>query len=196
MSESIGPNVGPRIRAIREQMGLSLRALAARSNLSANAISLIERGENSPTVSSLHLLATALGVRITDFFEEAREQSVVFLKPKQRLRTQTSGFVMESMGIGLPNQQMEPFLMTVAPGTENMNEPIVHPGQEFVCCLEGAIDYVVGDQSYRLLAGDSLLFEATQPHRFWAVGESPAKVLVVFQAAVERDLARQRHLET
>jgi transcriptional regulator with XRE-family HTH domain len=195
MNESIAPNVGPRIRAIREKMGLSLRALAERSNLSANAISLIERGENSPTVSSLHLLATALGVEITDFFEEAREQSVVFVKARQRLRTQTSGLMMESLGIGLPNQQMEPFLMTVSPGTENMSEPIVHPGQEFVCCLEGAIDYVVGDQSYHLLTGDSLLFEATQPHRFCAVGESSAKVLVVFQAAAGRDLARQRHME-
>jgi transcriptional regulator with XRE-family HTH domain len=195
MSESAEPNVGPRIRAIREQVGLSLRALAERSSLSVNAISLIERGENSPTVSSLHLLATALGVKIADFFEEAQEQSVVFVKSKQRLHTQAVGLVMESLGIGLHNQQIEPFMMTIAPGAGNMNEPIVHPGQEFVFCLEGAIDYRVGDQSYRLLSGDSLLFEATQPHYFYAVGESPARILVVFQAVVGRELARQRHLE-
>ena len=48
------PNVGQRIRTIREAQGHSLRALAERSGLSLNAISLIERGENSPTVSSLH----------------------------------------------------------------------------------------------------------------------------------------------
>jgi transcriptional regulator with XRE-family HTH domain len=195
MSGSAEPNVGPRIRAIREQAGLSLRALAERSSLSVNAISLIERGENSPTASSLHLLATALGVKIADFFEEAQEQSVVFVKSKQRLHTQAGGLVMESLGIGLHNQQIEPFMMTVAPGAGNMNEPIVHPGQEFVFCLEGVIDYRVGDQSCRLLPGDSLLFEATQPHYFHAVGESPAKILVVFQAVVGRELARQRHLE-
>lgn len=61
-------NVGQRIRRLREQRQLSLRALARLCGLSTNAISLIERGENSPTVSSLHALATALGVSITDFF--------------------------------------------------------------------------------------------------------------------------------
>ena len=61
-------NVGQRIRTIRERQGLSLRAVAERCGLSLNAISLIERGENSPTVSSLHHLATALNVPITRFF--------------------------------------------------------------------------------------------------------------------------------
>src|SRR4030042_5488950 len=98
MSELAEPNIGPRIRAIRDQQGLSLRALAERSRLSVNAISLIERGENSPTGSSLHLLATALGVKITDFFEETQEQSVVLVKSKQRLHTQVGGLVMESLG--------------------------------------------------------------------------------------------------
>ena len=70
MIEQAEPNVGQRIRMLRDQRKLSLRALADRCGLSINAISLIERGENSPTVSSLHVLATALGVPITDFFEE------------------------------------------------------------------------------------------------------------------------------
>ncbi len=51
MTKQAEPNVGQRIRTIRERQRLSLRALAERSGLSFNAISLIERGENSPTVS-------------------------------------------------------------------------------------------------------------------------------------------------
>ena len=54
--------VGQCIRELRTKKSLSLRALAELSNLSTNAISLIERGDNSPTVSSLHSLATALNV--------------------------------------------------------------------------------------------------------------------------------------
>lgn len=88
MTEQTQLNVGMRIRALREQRGLSLRALAERCGLSINAISLIERGENSPTVSSLHVLATALGVKITDFFEDPSEHAVVYVKRNQRLRSQ------------------------------------------------------------------------------------------------------------
>jgi len=196
MIEEFTPNVGPRIRALREQRGFSLRALAERCNLSINAISLIERGENSPTVSSLHLLATALGVKITDFFEDAREHAVVLVRRDQRLATQGDGLLMESLGIGLRNQQLEPFIVTVDPKAGNTNETIIHPGQEFVHCLAGEIQYLVGGQIYSLKSGDSLLFEATQPHCFRNTSEIPAQVLLIFQAVEGGYLARQRHLET
>jgi transcriptional regulator with XRE-family HTH domain len=195
MVEEIAPNVGPRIRAIREQHGLSLRALAERCSLSVNAISLIERGENSPTVSSLHMLATALGVKITDFFEDPNEHAVVLVRQDQRLSTQGNGLIMESLGIGLRNQQLEPFMVTVASGAGNSSESIAHPGQEFVYCLAGEIQYQIGGQVYGLKSGDSLLFEAARPHCFWNMGESPAQVLLIFQAMEGGYLARQRHLE-
>lgn len=195
MIDDVAPNVGPRIRAMREQRRLSLRALAERCSLSINAISLIERGENSPTVSSLHLLATALEVKITDFFEDQHEHAVVYVKHDQRLATRGNGLLMESLGIGLRHQQLEPFMVTVEPGAEDSSESISHPGQEFICCLEGNILYQVSEQVYFLQPGDSLLFEATQPHSFRNVGDSPARVLMVFQAAEGGHLARQRHLE-
>jgi transcriptional regulator with XRE-family HTH domain len=193
--EEIAPNVGPHIRTMREQRGLSLRALAERCNLSINAISLIERGENSPTVSSLHMLATALGVKITDFFEDPHEHAVVHVKYDQRLATQGNGLLMESLGIGLRNQQLEPFMVTIEPGIREDSESIVHPGQEFVYCFEGAILYQVSGQTYHLEPGDSLLFEATQPHCFRNTGDSLARVLLIFQAVEGSHLARQRHLE-
>jgi transcriptional regulator with XRE-family HTH domain len=188
------PNVGLRIRSLREQQGLSLRALAERCGLSINAISLIERGENSPTVSSLHLLATALRVPITDFFEEDHEQATVFIRPEHRLSSQANGIKMESLGVGLRHQQLEPFLMTVEPGAGNIDVPITHPGEEFAHCLKGAIEYRVGDQRYALEASDSLLFQATQPHCFRNKTGLPAILLIVFQAGEDAHLARQRHL--
>lgn len=195
MTGQIESHVGLRIRALREQRGLSLRSLAEKCGLSFNAISLIERGENSPTVSSLHALATALNVRITDFFEEANEQAVVYVRHDQRLRSEGNGIVMESLGIGLRHQQLEPFLMTIDVNASNADELITHPGQEFVYCIQGEIDYRIGNQSYHLMAGDSLLFEATQPHCFRNKGESPAVVLFVFQAAHGNLMARQYHLD-
>jgi len=48
------PTVGARLRSLRQQQGLSMQALAERSGLSVNAIGRVERGESSPTVSSLH----------------------------------------------------------------------------------------------------------------------------------------------
>jgi transcriptional regulator with XRE-family HTH domain len=189
-------HIGSRIRMIREKRKISLRALAEQCKLSANAISLIERGENSPTVSSLQALATALDVKITAFFEESHEQAVVFVRQNQRLGTQGNGLIMESLGSGLHNQQLEPFLVTVDPSIGDFSESIIHPGQEFVYCLEGTIQYRIGNQIYRLSPGDSLLFEATEPHCFLNTGRQSARMLLIFQAIEGAYLARQRHLET
>jgi len=194
MSQPEEPNVGQRIRAIREHRGLSLRALAEHSGLSINAISLIERGENSPTVSSLHMLATALRVPITTFFEDESEQATVFVRRGRRLRSQSDGFIMESLGIGLRNQQLEPFLVTVEPGAGNMDEPITHSGEELVCCLEGIIEYRVGRESFQMQVGDSLLFEASQPHAMVNTMSDRAVLILVFQVPEGSSLAGQRHL--
>jgi XRE family transcriptional regulator, regulator of sulfur utilization len=189
------PNVGQRIRSIREQQGLSLRALAERAGLSINAISLIERGENSPTVSSLHLLARALEVSVSTFFEDEHEQVVVLTPAGGRLRSQGHGITMESLGIGLSQQQMEPFLVTLEPGAGNIEQPITHGGEEFVYCLAGEVEYSVKSELYRLQAGDSLLFQAGEPHCFHNPGQQPAQFIVVFGADRGSQPARRLHLQ-
>lgn len=195
MPETTGPAVGQRIRLLREERGLSLRALSERSGLSANAISLIERGENSPTVSSLHLLATALRVSITEFFAQERSEAVVFVEPDKRLRTQAEGILMESLGIGLKNQQIEPFLLVVEPGATNMHQPITHFGEEFIYCLAGEIEYCVGSHIHRLTAGCSLLFKADLPHCFRNLTDAPVQLLMVFHASEGGHLARRLHMD-
>lgn len=180
---------------LREQQGLSLRALVDRCGLSINTISLIERGENSPTVSTLHRLATALNVPITDFFQEEARQTVVHIQRDTGLRSQSNGAVMESLGIGLFNQQLEPFRMTIHPGAGNVDDPIAHAGEEFVHCLEGEVEYWIEEQVYRLEKGDSLLFDANQPHAYFNRTQTPATVLLVFQASKDRHTLQQLHIK-
>jgi len=182
--------VGLHIRRLREQQGLSLRALAERCGLSTTAISQIERGDTSPTVSSLHMLAMALDVSITDLFLSEHRAFAIHLKPAERLRNQSPGMLMESLGIGLPYQRMEPFLVTVAPHMDNTAQPISHAGEEFVYCLEGVLEYNVDGHTYRLEKGHSLLFEATRPHFFLNPAGAPAQVLLIFQTSIGASAGR------
>ena len=66
-------NVGRKLHEIRKQKQLSLRALAERCNLTANAIGKIERSEVSPTINSLEMLADALEIDILEFFFQNTE---------------------------------------------------------------------------------------------------------------------------
>ena len=182
MKQRTTPEVGHIIREIRKQQDLPLRTLASRCGLSINAISQIERGESSPTVSTLHRLTTALGVPISSIFMETDEDLIIFIKRDDRPRHETKGLVMESLGGGLPEQRLEPFLITVEPGVDRTNASITHQGEEFVYCLEGELEYCVNDRVYPMEAGDSLIFLATQPHYWNNPSRIPAKAILVFQA--------------
>lgn len=189
------PRVGARLRALREEQKLSLRALANRCGLSVNAISQIERGENSPTVSSLHRLATALNVPITKFFEDVGGQPIIHVRSGRGLRTQSRGVAIESLGIGLQNQQLGPFRLEVLPGMGNMDDPVSHPGEEFLYCLSGEIEYKIGDRLFHLKSGDSLLFDSSQPHSYRNPAQFPAAILMIYKSTRDQPHLQQLHLE-
>ncbi len=187
--------VGQRIRELRTKKQLSLRALADLSGLSTNAISLIERGDNSPTVSSLHSLATALEVPVTAFFEQHTDGQVIHTMKNCRPTSETAGVKMENLGSGLPHQQIEPFLMTIEPAGSSTSSQITHSGEELVYVLKGTLVCRIKDQEYVLEKGDSLLFLATQPHIYRNQTSKPAQILIVFQPMVGQLMAHQHYPE-
>ncbi|HFD39698.1 MAG TPA: cupin domain-containing protein, partial [Anaerolineae bacterium] len=89
---------------------------------------------------------------------------------------------------------MEPFLATLQPGAGSGAEPVVHLGDEFVFCLEGEVEYRIANRVYRLTAGDSLMFQAHQPHCWHNPGEQPARLLLMFHAADEPQKWWRQHL--
>lgn len=187
------PQVGERVKAIRESRHMSLRELARRSGLSVNTVSLIERGDNSPTVASLHRLAAALGSSITDFFHDHHRETAVFVRREERMSVSRGGITMESLGVGLADQKLEPFSVRIAPGAA-YEGVVTHPGQEFVLCITGECRYQVDSVEYDLGSGDSLLFDSTRPHTFRNDGDQEAEILLVFQCSTELESARHAHL--
>lgn len=195
MTEPSAPNVGVIIRELRKQRGMSLRALASGCGLSINAISKIERGENSPTVSSLHRLATTLEVPISALFQEEITELALLTKREEGLRREIGGMIMQSLGSGLPQQQLEPFLISIEPGTMREDNPVTHLGEEFVYCLEGEIEYHIEDETYTLRKGDSLIFKASQAHYWNNLSSHSAKAILVFQSSQAKHLLHQHSEE-
>lgn len=181
MEETSVPNVGQAIRSFREERKFSLRDLSERCGLSINAISKIERSDASPTVASLHKLASALGVHITDFFTDKPNMTTVYTPKYNTMRIQGDGTLIEGLGSGLPNQKLEPFRMSIEPKMSNNSDPVSHSGEEFVHCLDGELEYIVGNQKYHLKPGDSLLFKASQSHSWNNNGEKAAKIILIFE---------------
>lgn len=193
MGENREPRIGDKLRALREQRGLSLRALADKCGLAFNTISRIEHNDSSPTVATLNVLANALDVPISAFFEDAYGRDIIVVKRGQGVRSSSSGVVMESLGVGLYDQKTDPFLVTVEPGAGSHQNPIAHVGEEFVHCLEGRLTYLIGHEKIELEPGDSLLFDATQPHCFCNRTQAPVRFLIVFYGVDSRHSLARHH---
>lgn len=187
-------DVGARLRMLRAGASLSIRALAEKSGLNVNTLSLIENGKTSPSVSTLQQLANALGVPVTEFFvAEQENKTVVHQRSGHRPRAGFAHGVMENLGAGMSRLGAEPLIVTLEANADSGKNPIVHTGREFVYCLEGCVAYTVDTETYLLEPGDSLLFEAYLPHHWKNEDAKPSRVLLVLCPLDERDQPTQRH---
>ncbi|MBN1536518.1 MAG: cupin domain-containing protein [Anaerolineales bacterium] len=188
-------NVGRRLQELRAMQELSIRALAEKSGLNFNTLSLIENEKTSPNVNTLQQLATALQIPITAFFEAAYTyKDVVFQNNGQRPRTLFPHGELEDLGGGLALGEATPLLMTSKPKSNSGPDAIVHTGQEFVYCLDGSMVYWVGKEEYILQQGDSLIFQAHIPHRWENRSDIPAHCILIICPSDNSDRSVGQHL--
>ena len=191
---AVSINIGERLRELREAHNISMRALAARSGLSANALSMIERNKASPSVSTLYKLAEALGVSITSFFGSNQEkQQIVFLKSDARSRVSFTRGIFEGLGGEQFVGRVEPFMLTLESSANSGSRSMTHTGHEFVFCLRGELEYQVERQIYRLEAGDSLLFAAHLKHKWRNPGRNVATAVIIISGFEEGEELHAMH---
>ena len=188
-------DVGHRLRELRTERGLSMRALARLSSLSTNALSMIERGKTSPSVSTLYKLSEALEVPITAFFRtEPPRQAIVFRKSDSRSRVEFQRGLWEGLGGESFVGRVEPFMLTLEGGATSGPHGLVHSGHEFVICLQGLLEYEVEEQRFTLQPGDSLLFASKLHHRWRNPGKTVANVLFVLSGFALDERPSEYHL--
>ncbi len=194
--EATSIDVGNRLRTLRDAHKISMRALAKLSGLSANALSMIERGKTSPSVSTLYRLADALGIPVTEFFSpETARNKVVFLKAEERPRLPFMRGLWEGLGGEQFTGNVMPFMLTLENGASSGPNNVVHTGHEFVFCIRGQLEYMIESQIYMLEAGDSLLFAAQLKHRWRNPGGTVTNVLIIISDFAEGDQPVPLHLE-
>jgi transcriptional regulator with XRE-family HTH domain len=193
--ESTSVDVGVRLRELRQERGMSMRALARASGLSTNALSMIERARTSPSVSTLYKIADALEVPITAFFRlEPPKQEVVFRKASEHTRISFPRGQWEGLGGEAFVGGLEAFLVTLESGATSGPFGMIHCGDEFVMCQSGQLEYQVEDQQYLLEPGDSLILAAQLRHRWRNPGKTVAKAIIIMTCADHGERPSEFHL--
>jgi transcriptional regulator with XRE-family HTH domain len=162
-SRNGGVRIGHRLRAARQDSGLTLEKLAEATGLTKGFLSRLERDDVSPSVASLVSVCDVLGIRVGELFEPPQTQLVR---------------AAEGRRINFGGRKVREFLLT--PGTQShlqvihsTIEPGGHGGKElyalscdveFVYVIRGELIVTLSAESVRLTAGDAFTFPGREPH--------------------------------
>ena len=173
--------IGPKLRSLRKQAGLSLQQLAEQSDVSAAAIHKIEQSGMVPTITTLLKLAGALGKPVAFFVEEeetASEPTVHTPDGQQRtIYTSHTGIDLAGISGTYDMFNIAGARATVEPGASSGEKMLEHPGEELVYVLEGELEFSVGGKPFLLQARDALHFRTVQPHSWRNPGTIAAVAL-------------------
>src|SRR5438874_10790146 len=181
----LNQRIAERVRELRAVQGLSLDALASKSRVSRSMISLIERGESSPTAVVLEKLATGLGVVLASLFDApaaaVSRGPVARREDQPQWRDPASGYRRRNVsppGVPQPMQIVEVHFppgerVAFETGGRDMR---VH---QQVWVLEGAIDVTLGVERHRLREGDCLAMQLDRPTIFHNPTRKPTRYAVV-----------------
>src|SRR4051794_13994836 len=183
--------VGPRVRALREAMSLSLRDLAERSGVSAPMLSQVERGETSPTLAVAAKIAGGLELSLSQLLRLDEADGVNVVRVGERLLGgHADGHRYEVLTPPVPGQRAEVSQHTLAPGsaTGGPGDPPMHePGsRETALVTQGQVKLVCDGVGYDLDTGDSVTFDADLAHHFENAGPAEAQFIAVVSAGLRR----------
>jgi len=189
-SSDLNERIAERVRELRAARGLSLEALATQSGVSRSMISLIERGESSPTAVVLERLASGLGVTLASLFDapaptpDAPKGPLARRAEQPEWRDPASGYVRRNVSPRGAPQPLQIVEVVFPPGARvafdnGGRELRVH---QQVWLLEGSMVVATGSEQYRLREGDCLAMELDQPTMFHNPTRKRARYAVVLTA--------------
>lgn len=156
-------DLGQYLKVLRQERGLTLAQLGDQVGLSASYLSQVERGVTMPSLPRLAELARTLGVDVHTFFQEDAAPPCVVRHHQGRSLVEVPDVSVELLSPDLSEQEIVPYLLTCQPGAARGPLPR-HPGEEFGFVLQGQLTVTVGEEVFLLQAGDSIHFQAAQPH--------------------------------
>jgi transcriptional regulator with XRE-family HTH domain len=176
---SVLDQVGPRLKRLRSQRGVTLTALSEVTGISKSTLSRLETGQRRPSLELLLPLAQAYRVALDDLVGAPEVGDPrIRLKPR-RVNGRTVLPLTRQPG-GVQAWKI------IIPRTQSKPNPRVHEGYEWLYVLSGRMRLILGDQDLVLGVGEAAEFDTKLPHWFGSTGDGAAEVLSLFGRPGER----------
>ncbi|TFC55441.1 XRE family transcriptional regulator [Cryobacterium sp. TMT2-15-1] len=165
--------VGPRLKRLRSQRGITRTDLAETTGISTSTLSQLENGQRRPSLELLLPLAQAYRVPLDELVGAPEVGDPrVRLKPR-RVNGRTVVPLTPQPG-GVQAWKI------LIPASQTMPEPRTDDGYEWLYVLSGRMRLILGDHDLVLGAGVVAEFDTTLPHWFGSADGNAAEVLSLF----------------
>ena len=175
---SVLDQVGPRLKRLRSQRGVTLTALADVTGISKSTLSRLETGQRRPSLELLLPLAQAYQVPLDDLVG-APEVGDPRVRVKPRRVNGRTVLPLTRQPGGVQAWKI------IIPRTQSKPNPRVHEGYEWLYVLSGRMRLILGDQDLIVEPGEAVEFSTLAPHWFGAI-DGPVELIAVFGAHGER----------
>lgn len=187
-------NLGNKIRNLRKHRALTLQEVSDFTGLSKPLLSQIENNIAAPPIATLIKISTALGVKISHFFQDQEmDDRIVVVRKDERYSVKRLfhhkdetriGYRWESLAYPMVGKQMEPFVVEIEPRDERDLLFNDHSGEEFHFILDGIVEFRSAEQTHCLEKGDSIYFDSSIPHALRGIGGAATSLIVIFSPKV------------
>ncbi|WP_433413077.1 helix-turn-helix domain-containing protein [Microtetraspora malaysiensis] len=177
--------VGPRLKRLRTERGVTLAALSEATGISKSTLSRLEAGERRPSLELLLPISQAHQVPLDELVGAPEVGD-----PRVRL---TPKHVNDNVILPLTRQPgpLQAFKM-VLPATRATPEPCTHEGYEWMYVLSGRLRLILADHDLVLDPGEVAEFDTRLPHWFGSTGQGPVEILSLLGRQGERMHVRAR----
>lgn len=164
--------LGPKIRELRQQKGLTLNELAKKTKLTASYLSQLERNIIEPSLASLRKISAALEVPIYTFLADKTKEHVLITSDKRKKldlpnSSITYEFLTPMASDKAAQAKMEIIYYQLEPESWSSEDYIVHAADECIFIVKGQIELYLNEEKYIVNQGDSIYIRENIPHRFY-----------------------------
>ncbi len=185
MQEDIIVQITAKLKDIRKEKNITLQELAEAAGVTKGMLSQVENNRTIPSLTVFLNIIKSLHVDINDFFTDfnTRQGSKVIFKKAAQYhpfeKENTVGFHYQRIMSSIINEYHVDFvLLTIMPDAQRA--PVQTDAFEFKYILKGKVEYTIGEEVFEMEEGDSIFFDATEPHNPKNLTNKEAQLLVLY----------------
>lgn len=179
-------DLGRKLRQLRLKKKVGLVDLGKHTGLSPSMLSQLENGKLVPTLPTLARIAMVFDVGLEHFFGERRGKKLFsVVREADRMRfperpdVPLPSYYFECLAFATQGKGLQAYMAEFPRREPAQAGEHFHEGAEFLYVVEGALTIRFEGENYELASGDSVYFDASEPHSYRGLGESGARAVVI-----------------